>query len=37
MGPLAVPEKIIGLTHFLDFFDRCAINQFASSAAGSAN
>ena len=31
------PEKIIGFTHFLDFFDRCAINQFASSAAGSAN
>ena len=23
MSPVAVPEKIIGLTHFLDFFDRC--------------
>ena len=26
--PLAVPEKIIGLTQILDFFDRC--DSFAS-------
>jgi len=30
--PLAVPEKILGLTLFLDFFDRGAINQLAASA-----
>lgn len=34
---LAVPEKIFGLTLFLDFFDRCGNKPFASSAAGSAN
>ena len=26
MGPFAVPEKIVGLTLFLDFFDRGTIN-----------
>ena len=31
------PEKIVGLTLSLDFFDRCAINQFACSATGSAH
>jgi hypothetical protein len=36
IGPLAVPEKIIGLTLILDFFDRGAINQLACSATGSA-
>ena len=30
------PEKIIGISLFLDFFDRGAINQFACSATGSA-
>ena len=33
MGPLAVPEKIIGASP-LHFFDRCAINNFTSSATG---
>ncbi len=37
MGPFAVPDKIFGLTLFLDFIDRGTINQFASSATGSAN
>ena len=32
----AVPEKIIGLTLFLDFFDRCTLSGLAVSAAGSA-
>jgi len=32
--PLAVPEKIIGLTPILVFFDRGAINHFTSSATG---
>jgi len=32
----AVPEKIFGLTHFLDFFDRCTTNHPAASATGSA-
>ena len=36
MGPFAVPEKIVGLTLFLDFFDRGTINRFACSATGSA-
>ena len=27
MGPLAVPDKIFGLTLFLDFIDRGTINQ----------
>ena len=36
IGPLAVPEKIIGLTLILDFSDRGAINQLACSATGSA-
>ena len=36
MGPFAVPEKIVGLTLSLDFFDRGTINQLASSATGSA-
>ena len=35
-GPLAVPDKILGLTLFPDFIDRGAINQLASSATGSA-
>ena len=35
MVPLAVPEKIIGLTLSSIFFDRCAVNHFTSSAAGS--
>jgi hypothetical protein len=35
MGPLAVPEKIIGLTRILDFFDRGAISSFTSPATGS--
>jgi len=34
--PLAVPDKIFGLTLFLDFIDRGAINQLALSAIGSA-
>ena len=34
--PLAVPEKALGLTLSLDFFDRGAINQLAASATGSA-
>ena len=34
MGPLAVPDKIFGLTLFLDFIDRGAINHFTSSATG---
>ena len=29
LGPLAVIQKIVGLTLALDFFDRCAINQLA--------
>jgi hypothetical protein len=28
----AVPEKIIGLTLFLDFFDRCTLTRLAASA-----
>ena len=35
-APLAVPDKIFGLTPFLGFIDRCAINHLASSATGSA-
>ena len=35
-APLAVPYKIFGLSLFLDFIDRGAINQLAASAAGSA-
>ena len=34
--PLAVPDKIVGLTHFLNFIDRGAINHLAVSATGSA-
>ena len=34
--PLAVPEKIFGLTLYLDFFDRCANAVLAVSAAGGA-
>ena len=26
VAQLAVPDKIFGLTHFLDFIDRCASN-----------
>ena len=34
--PFAVPEKIIGLTHSLDFFDRGTHCALAASATGSA-
>ena len=34
--PVAVPEKIIGLTLILDFFDRCTRCALALSATGSA-
>ena len=34
--PLAVPDKIFGLTLFLDFIDRCAHYALAFSATGSA-
>ena len=36
LPPFAVPYKIFGLTLFLDFIDRGAINQLAYSATGSA-
>ena len=36
ISPFAVPEKIIGLTLTLDFFDRCTLNSLAVSATGSA-
>ena len=35
MGPLAVLDKIFGLTLFLDFIDRGAISNFTSPATGS--
>jgi len=35
-APFAVPEKIIGLTRILDFFDRCTRLLLAASATGSA-
>ena len=34
--PFAVPEKIFGLTPFLDFFDRCTRCALALSATGGA-
>ena len=34
--PFAVPDKIFGLTHFLDFIDRCTRYTLDVSAAGSA-